>query len=153
MPSLWLLLLFGLLVLAGIVIWSIRTHRDPHLRLDCDAPIDKLVPSLSGLTLGTPVAGNSVEVLENGAFFETMLQSVGAAQKSVHFETFLWKDGTLGRRVAAALCERASAGRQVRVMLDANGSSNIGKDVLQQLRSAGCKVHMFHDHSLRNLAC
>ena len=151
MPSLWFLLLFGLLALAGIAIWSIRTHRDPHLRVDCDAPIDKLVPSLSGLTLGTPVGGNSVEVLENGAFFEAMLQSVGAAKKSVHFETFLWRDGTLGRRVAAALCARASAGAQVRVMLDANGSRNIGKDVLQQLRSAGCKVHRFHDHSLRNL--
>ena len=151
MPSLWFLLLFGLLLLAGIAIWSIRTHRDPHLRVDCDTPIDRLVPSLSGLTLGTPVGGNSVEVLENGAFFDTMLQSVGAAKKSVHFETFLWKDGTLGRRVAAALCERAGAGTQVRVMLDANGSSNMGKDVLQQLRSAGCRVHMFHDHSLRNL--
>ena len=151
MPSLWLLLLFGLLVLAGIVIWSIRTHRDPRLRVDCDASIDKLVPSLSGLTLGTPVAGNSVEVLENGAFFETMLQSVGAAQKSVHFETFLWKDGTLGRLVAAALCERALAGTQVRVMLDANGSSEVGKEVLQQLRGAGCKVQLFHERLLQNL--
>src|SRR5688572_18036958 len=150
-PSLWLLLPFGLIVLAGIVIWSIRRHRGPNLRIECDYSIDQLVPSLSGLTLGTPVRGNSVEVLENGAFFETMLQSVRSARKSVHFETFLWKDGTLGRRVAAALCERAAAGTQVRVMLDANGSSEIGKEVLEQLRSAGCKVHMFHDHSLRNL--
>jgi cardiolipin synthase len=70
-------------------------------------------------------------VLENGAFSETMLQSVRSAKNSVHFETFLWKDGTLGRRVAAALCERALAGTQVRVMLDASGSRNIGKEVLK----------------------
>lgn len=148
-PALWFL--FGLVLLLGIVIWSIRRHRDPRLHLECDRPIESLVPSLSGLTLSTPVAGNSVEVLENGAFFDTLLQSVRAAQKSVHFETFLWKDGTLGRRVAAALCDRARAGMQVRVMLDANGSKNIGKEVLEQLRGAGCKVHLFHKLSLGNL--
>jgi cardiolipin synthase A/B len=149
--SLWFLLPLGLIVLAGIVIWSIRRHRDPNLHIECDYSIDRLVPSLSGLTLSTPVGGNSVEVLENGAFFETLLQSVRSAKKSVHFETFLWTDGTLGRRVAAALCERASAGTQVRVMLDANGSSEIGKEVLKQLRDAGCKVHMFHERLLQNL--
>jgi len=149
--SLWLLVPLGLIALAGIVIWSIRRHRDPDLHIECDYPIDQLVPSLAGLTLGTAVAGNSVEVLENGAFFETMLQSVRSAKKSVHFETFLWKDGTLGRRVAAALCERARAGAQVRVMLDANGSSEIGKEVLKQLRDAGCKVQLFHERLLQNL--
>jgi cardiolipin synthase len=150
-PSLWLVLAFGLIVVLAIVIWSIRRHRDPHLHIECAHPIESLVPSLAGLTLGTPVPGNAVEVLENGGFYETMLQSVRSAESSVHFETFLWKDGTLGRRVAAALCERARAGKQVRVLLDANGSRSIGKEVLEQLRGAGCKVQMFHKLSLHNL--
>src|SRR4029453_59535 len=50
-----------------LVIWSIRRHRDPSLQIDCDYPIDNLMSSLSGLTLGTAVAGNKVEVHENGA--------------------------------------------------------------------------------------
>jgi cardiolipin synthase len=150
-PTWWAALSFGLVVLLVIVIWSIRRHRDPDLHIESEAPISELVPSLAGLTLGTAVAGNSVEVLENGAFFDAMLQSVAGAQNSVHFETFLWKDGVLGRRVAAALSERARAGRQVRVMLDATGSRKAGQDVVQQMRDAGCDVRWFHKRALRNL--
>jgi cardiolipin synthase A/B len=141
----------GIAVLLGTVIWSIRRHRDPHLRIECDSPISELVPSLAGLTFGTAVGGNSVEVLENGAFFEVLLGRIGAAQHTVHFETFLWKEGELGARVAKALSERARSGKKVRVMLDANGSKGVGKAALRQMREAGCQVQLFHKRSLRNL--
>jgi cardiolipin synthase A/B len=149
--SLWALLAFALVVLLGLVIWSIRRHRDPELEVESDSPIDALVPSLAGLTLSTAVPGNSVEILENGVFFEKVLASIRGAERTVHLETFLWKDGVLGRRVADALSERARAGKQVRVMLDANGSSKVGKDVVRQMREAGCNVRFFHKRSLRNL--
>jgi cardiolipin synthase A/B len=150
-PSLWGLVAFGLVVLLVIVIWSIRRHRDPDLHIECDWPIDRLIPSLAGLTLSTAVPGNSVEVFENGAFYDTLIERISKAEKSVHFETFLWKDGELGRRLAAALCERASAGKQVRVMLDDTGSRQIGKDRVKEMRDAGCNVRFFHKRSLRNL--
>ena len=150
-PFLWGLLALGLLVLLALVIWSIRRHRDPNLHIETDWPIDKLMPSLAGLTLSTAVAGNSVEVLENGAFFEVMLERIHAAQGSVHFETFLWKEGVLGQRVADALSERARAGKQVRVMLDANGSSGVGKQAVKQMREAGCDLKFFHKRALHNL--
>jgi cardiolipin synthase A/B len=150
-PSLWSLLAFGLIVLLALVIWSIRSHRDPNLRIESDWPIDKLIPSLAGLTLSTAVGGNSVEVLVNGAFFDAVLERIQSAEKSVHFETFLWKDGVLGQRVADALSERARAGKQVRVMLDATGSKDVGKDAVRQMREAGCNVRFFHKRSLRNL--
>src|SRR4030095_2026481 len=111
-------------LLLSIVIWSIRRHRDPTLHIECSSPIDELIPSLAGLTLSTAVAGNAVEVLENGAFFDVLLQRIRAAQHSVHFETYLWKDGVLGQRVADALAERARAGTQVRVLLDTTGARN-----------------------------
>ena len=47
-----------IVVVLGIIIWSIRRHRDPHLKIECDAPIDKLVPTLAGLTLRSAVGGN-----------------------------------------------------------------------------------------------
>src|SRR5215213_897884 len=87
-----------LVLLLAVIIWSIRRHRDPKLHIECDSPIDELIPSLAGLTLSTAVAGNSVEILENGAFFDVLLQRIRSAQKSVHFETFLWKEGVLGQR-------------------------------------------------------
>ncbi|HSV34822.1 MAG TPA: phospholipase D-like domain-containing protein [Ramlibacter sp.] len=149
--SWWGLLALALVVVLGIVIWSIRRHRDPELRIDCDQPIDRLIPSLAGLTLGTAVRGNSVEVLENGAFFDLLIERIEAAQRSVHFETFLWKQGALGQRVADALSARARAGKQVRVMLDATGSRKAGRQAVQQMRDAGCRVVFFHKRSLRNL--
>jgi cardiolipin synthase len=143
---------FGCLVLLlAIVIWSIRRHRDPKLRIECDSPIEELILSLAGLTLGTPVAGNSVEVLENGAFFDVLLEQIRSAQKSVHLETFLWKEGMLGKRMADALSERARAGRQVRVLLDAEGSKDAGKVALRQMKEAGCRVVLFHEKDWRNI--
>lgn len=92
-----------LIVVLGLVIWSIRRHRDPRLVIDCEAPITELLPSLSGLTQGTIYEGNAVELLENGAFFDAMFEEIRAAACSVHFETFLWKDGVLGTHLVDAL--------------------------------------------------
>jgi cardiolipin synthase len=67
--SIFMAVVFVSVVLVlSIVIWSIRRHRDPKLHIECSSPIDELIPSLAGLTLSTAVAGNSVEVLENGFF-------------------------------------------------------------------------------------
>ena len=143
--------LIALILLLSIVIWSIRRHRDPKLRLDCNAPIDELVPSLAGLTLGTAVGGNAVEVFQNGAYFEALLERIRSAQKSVHFETFLWKEGVLGSRMADALSAAARAGRSVRVMLDATGSKEIGEAARRQMKEAGCQLVFFHEWNLRNV--
>jgi cardiolipin synthase A/B len=147
----WGGLLLVLVVVQIVVIWSIRRHHDPALRIDCKSSIDELMPSLSGLTLGTALAGNKVEVHENGAFYEVLLARIGEARHSVHFETFLWKDGQLGRRLAQALIERARAQVQVRVLLDAQGSKGVGDEVTRQMRDAGCHVTFFHKRALRNL--
>lgn len=141
----------GVVLLLLIIIWSIRRHRDPKLHIECGQPIGELIPSLAGLTFGTALPGNSVEVLENGAFFEVLLERIRAAQRSVHFETFLWKEGELGQRMADALAERARAGKKVRVLLDATGSRKIGKAERQHMEEAGCKLAFFHEKTLRNI--
>mgnify|MGYP000094203075 CR=1 FL=1 len=157
MDSAWtvgsLALAFFILIIAFlvVVIWSIRRHRDPDLSIACDATIDTLVPALAGLSLSTAVKGNSVEILENGAFFDALIESVGKARESVHFETFLWKCGDLGGRMAEAFAARARAGVEVRVLLDANGSKKIGGQERRLMEEAGCKVVFFHERKLRNL--
>ena len=141
----------GIIALLVLVIWSIRRHRNPILQVRSDAGIAALVPSLAGLTLGTPVPGNAVVLHENGAYFDVLLERIAAARQSVHFEMYLWKDGELGRRVAAALAERARAGVPVRVLLDAQGSRRAGDDTLERLREAGCHVRFFHKWSIYQL--
>jgi cardiolipin synthase len=133
------------------VIWSARRHREPSLRIGSDAPLAELLPSLAGLTHSVLVEGNSVEVLENGAFFDTLLEEMGRAQRSLHFETYLWGEGELSRRVTAGLAERARAGVPVRVLIDASGGSDIGEAAPRELTAAGCQVQFFHPRRLRNL--
>ena len=143
--------LLSLVIILGLVVWSIRRHRDPDLHIECDSHIGELIPTLAGLTLGTAVAGNTAEVLENGAFFDVLIRRIRAARETVHFETFLWKEGALGRRVADALIDRARARVRVRVLLDAEGSKAAGASVVQQMRDAGCRVVFFHPRRLRNI--
>jgi cardiolipin synthase A/B len=145
------LIILGVVVFFVVVIWSIKRHRDPTLHYECHASIEELVPSLAGLTLSTPVEGNSVEVLENGAFFDVLLQEIASAKRSVHFENFLWKEGALGKRVADALCERARSGVKVRALLDANGTRGMGKAVEEQLKDAGCMLTKFHPFHIRHI--
>lgn len=142
---------FIVIVLLLVIIWSHRLHRDPKLSIECTSTIDQLLPSLAGLTLSTAVPGNSVEILENGVFFNVLFDRILSARSSVHFETFLWKEGVLGERLADALSDRARAGKQVRVLLDATGCKKMGEASLQQMKNAGCKVVFFHDKRFRNI--
>ena len=147
----WGGLLLGVVVMFALAIWSLRRHRDPDLHIESDRPIDELMPTLAGLTLGTAVGGNRAEVHENGAYFDALIGRILAAKKSVHFETFLWKDGALSSRLADALIDRARAGVPVRVLLDAEGSKEAGQAVVHGMRQAGCAAAFFHERALRNL--
>jgi cardiolipin synthase len=152
LPLIVLAAIVGVPVLVlGLVIWSIRSHRDPKLVVDCDAPVTELMASLAGLTQGTVYEGNAVELFENGAFFETMIEDIRSAQKTVHFETFLWKEGKLGQRVVEVLEERRRAGVAVRVIVDAEGGKKMGDDAQRRLRESGCKLVLHHPHRLRDI--
>ena len=147
-PLIIVLSVLAVVVLLVLVIWSIRRHHNPKLHVDCDADIRDLVPSLAGLTLGTAVGGNSVELIENGRFFDVLIERIRAAEKTIHFETFLWKEGKLGQRLADALSDQARAGRKVRVLLDATGSKKAGKEAVKQMRDAGVRLEFFHKRSI-----
>jgi cardiolipin synthase A/B len=151
MENVFVALLAVLVVALGIVIWSIRRHRDPRLDVDCEAPIGELLASLTGLTQGAVYEGNALELFENGAFFDAQLAEIRGAQHTVHFETFLWKEGELGRRLVDALVERRAAGVKVRVMLDAKGCSGMGDDAKRALEGAGVRLRFHHPTHLRHI--
>ena len=138
-------------VVLVLILWSVKRHRDPTLRIECDAPLSKLIPSLAGLTHGSVIEGNAVDVFENGAFFDAMFTDIASATTSVHFETFLWKEGVLGQRLVDALVERRRAGVQVRVVVDADGGKAMGESAQHQLRDGGCRLVLYHRKRLRDI--
>ena len=143
--------LLGTVVILGIAIWSIKRHKDPHLELESDLPIEDLLPSIAGMSLGMTIRGNAVEIYQNGAFFDALLEDIAAARHNVHFETFLWKDGALGRRMADAFSRKAREGVTVRLVLDANGTKRMGKEVRRQMSAAGCQLALYHPWTLKNI--
>ena len=141
-----------LAVVLLIVIWSIRRHRAPSLKIECDAPISEQMRALAGLTNSAVYAGNSVELLENGAFFDVLFEEIKAAKQSVHFETFLWKEGVLGaetHRCAARAPARRRRGARAWSM--ATAARRWGDDVERRLLAAGCKFVLHHRKQLRNI--
>ena len=144
----FLLMLSGVL---GLFLWSVERHRDPRIHVKCEAPMSKLVASVAGLTHGMVVKGNSAEILQDGEFFEAVLKEIKGARKSIHFETFLWKEGKLGERLTEALCAKARKDVTVRVLVDANGCKHMGDDACAKLKKAGVKLARFHPWKVRNI--
>jgi cardiolipin synthase len=121
------------------------------LRVGHGGGIEHSLPTLAGLTLGSVVHGNTVELLENGRYYDVLLERIVAARHSVHFETFLWQEGALSDRLAAALARQARAGVRVRVLLDAHGAKTLKPQTLARMRDAGCRLLLFNEGSWRNI--
>ena len=139
------------IILLLIIVWSLKGRRDLHFRIDTEAPLERLIPSLAGLSHGVLIGGNAVEIVQDGAFFEAVLGDIQAAERSVHLETFLWKKGKIGSRVAEALAERSRARVDVRVLVDANGSRDMGESAERVLEEAGCRLVKHHRGRLNTL--
>jgi len=88
---------------------------------------------------------NKVDVLTNGAqFYPEMRDAIRAAQSSVNMEAYIFTDGEAAKMITEAMIERARAGVEVRLTLDAVGSFRMGfSPTLRRLREAGCKVQFY----------
>jgi cardiolipin synthase len=96
-------------------------------------------------TLGIPFArGNRVRVLRNGVeIFPAMLEAIQSARISIEFLTFVYWTGDIAWRFADALAERARAGVQVRVILDAVGARTMVDELEERMLSAGVDIVWF----------
>ena len=145
---------FLLVVIAilGLIIWSVKRRRDAKLAIGGDGDLETLIPSLVGLTHGTLLEGNRIELLQDGdGFYPIVIDTIRQATRSVHFETFLWKKGELSRRLSAALAERAKAGVEVRVLVDGSGGKGLKGPDLRNMLEAGVEFARFHPLRVSNL--
>jgi cardiolipin synthase len=148
----WLFALMALAILALIVIlWSVKRRRRPRLALVAKGDLAELIPSIVGATQGTMMDGNRITLHQNGAFWEAVFRDLEQARSTIHYETFLSKEGQLTRRMSEVLCRKAKEGVDVRVMLDGSGGKHFGKQGLADMCDAGVTVQKYHPIEVRNL--
>ena len=108
-----------------------------------------------GQLLGPPfLDGNKVTILENGEqIFPAMLAGIRSAQRTITFENFLMKEGTISDRFADALAERARAGVKVHFLQDALGCDCVHGRAINLLKDAGVEVEIYRLLHILNLNC
>jgi cardiolipin synthase len=88
--------------------------------------------------------GNRVEIFTNGAqFYPAMRDAIRAAQASVNLEAYIFQPGEAADMLMEAMIARAAAGVEVRVVLDAIGSSRLRNRAARQLTEGGCHVSFY----------
>lgn len=91
-----------------------------------------------------PVGGNDVTVLEEAnATYAALSDALRAAQRHIHLEYYIWQPDETGRLFRDILIERAQAGVQCRLLLDAVGCWRLRPSFLQPLTAAGVRVAYF----------
>jgi cardiolipin synthase len=138
-------------VLLGMALVSMHRRHHPRFVLPHTAHVSEDLPSLAGLTHGVLESGNHVELIENGDAYLAALESLAQqAQKSLHFETFLWKTGAMSDRVVSALERAAKRGVEVRVLLDGMGGK-ISDEERERLGASGAEHCILRPIGVRHL--
>lgn len=132
-------------VTCALMLVLTRRRGTPYLELDParHPPISDAMELLSGVTRGSHYDDNHVAIFQNGVVYPAMLEDVGQAQQSVHLETFVWSPGELEHRFVDAFCERAQAGVQVRILIDALGGLKASSQATDRLRASGAEVAFY----------
>lgn len=132
---------------------KIRRHRLLRARARVSLPGDfpddsdavelaRLGHATSGLSPGT---ARRVDLLVDGAAtYDALLEAVRAAQDHVHLEYYIYTPDRSGGALLEALVERARAGVQVRLLLDAMGSAKTPRKFFASLLEAGGELAWFH---------
>lgn len=102
------------------------------------------------VTTSTPARSRRL-FIEGDELYAAMLASIASARHSIKLESYIFADDEIGRRFAIALGERARAGVQVLVNIDAAGSLFWASRRLERmLADDGVQVHWFHRWSWRD---
>jgi len=137
------------IIAVGFIVWFVAVlFFTPRIDYKVSQPLrpdsDEFLYVIESTCQATIHSHNNVDVLANGAqFYPAMRDAIRAAESSVNMEAYIFRRGAAANMLVDAMVERARAGVEVRVMLDAVGSALMFGAPLRRLREAGCKVHFY----------
>jgi cardiolipin synthase A/B len=127
---------------------SLRHRREGghgyRLRGEVDVREASFLRAAEALT-GAPVShGNDAELLVNGdQIFPEYLRAMRDAEETVNLTTYAYWRGDIATEVADTLCEKAGAGVECNVILDAVGAAQMDRKLVHKMRDAGVHVCFF----------
>jgi cardiolipin synthase A/B len=112
--------------------------------LDVALDSEEYVQFLSLLTDGTR-RRSRLQRLKNGdEFYPAELEAIQSARHAINMEYYEFARGEVSGRILDALSERARAGVEVRLVVDAAGSFGTCDSYFDGLRAAGGKMRWYH---------
>jgi len=105
---------------------------------------EEFIQFLSLVTDGTR-RHSHISRLKNGVeFYPAYLQAIRRAKDAINLEFYEFDEGRVGDEILAALTERAAAGVEVRIIVDALGSFATRSAYFDRLRAAGGQMCWYH---------
>jgi cardiolipin synthase len=137
--------IIGLAFVTWLVLVILFTPRiDYHVTMPLRPDGDEFLHVIQATCQAAVHYGNSVEILADATqFYPAMRDAIRAAESSVNLEAYIFSSGEVADILIDAMAERARAGVEVRLVLDAIGSAGLGGACRERLREAGCRVSFY----------
>lgn len=141
----------GIIVLIVVIVWVLLLLLQPapkyHLAQAPDDAMDspEFARQIEAMTDTKLQRIGPINVLDNGEnFYQAELSAIRGAKHNVNLEAYIFHSGQVANQFRDALTERARAGVQVRVVIDAMGSFSMSKSYFKPLTEAGGHVEWYH---------
>jgi cardiolipin synthase len=129
----------------GLVVPDQAEIAPDHLSTGLAAQSPASAPSMAANLNAPLLDGNAVQMLLNGdQIFPAMLGAIRDARQSVNLLSYIYWEGPIGEQFARALSDAARRGVQVRVLVDAVGGARMHRQLITEMRNAGCHFAWFH---------
>ncbi len=110
----------------------------------CALDSEEFTRFLSLVTNGT-VRGSRITRLKNGSeFYPAEMEAIRRAKHAINLEFYEFMPGRVADEMLAALAERAKAGVEVRMVIDALGSFHTPSTYFDEVRAAGGQMRWYH---------
>ena len=107
-----------------------------------DLPLIRKILRSSGVS--DAKSNREMELLPTGVrAYDKLIELIQGAQTSIHVTTFIFGNDVVGKAVVEALTKKASAGVDVRVLVDSLGAALIRHPSFAKLKRAGGKIAYF----------
>ncbi len=128
--------LLGIAFIIWFVLVLLFTPRiDYHVTMPLRPDSDEFLHVSSPRARRRCIADNRVDVFTNGAqFYPAMRDAIRGAETSVNLEAYIFQPGDAADMLVEAMIERARAGVEVRLVLDAIGSAGLRSACVARLR-------------------